>query len=268
MSINKLFYSGSENEITERAAMLIITEAYRAVADRGKFSLVLAGGNSPRPLYQRLAAGIETNRLKHYGLQLLGDARTELNEKITFMPWQQTWLFWGDERYVPFDHPESNYKMAKDTLLMHSSIADDHLIRIDTEQPDIEKAAKEYESSIRTFFQATNNKQMENIPVFDFVLLGLGEDGHTASLFADNLETFRQTTQWVLAIDAPHAKPPVKRLTLTLPVINHARNILFFTLGKDKAVLAKKIFLEEECGVPAAFVAPENGRLFWFTTQL
>ena len=108
----------------------------------------------------------------------------------------------------------------------------------------------------------------EEFPTFDLVILGLGEDGHTASLFADNKEALQEEEQWVVAVNEPLAKPPGKRLTLTLLIINQARNVLFFTLGKEKAKLAEKIFLEKEIRVPASLVVPVNGKTYWFTAQL
>jgi 6-phosphogluconolactonase len=100
------------------------------------------------------------------------------------------------------------------------------------------------------------------------VILGLGEDGHTVSLFADNTPAILEKKRWVVAVNQPLAKPPGKRLTLTLPVINQARNVLFFTIGNEKAKLAEKIFHEEKKTLPAGLVEPLNGKTFWFTTQL
>ncbi len=261
----KFFYSGRESEITGHAAALIIAEAYRAVDDHGRFSLVLAGGNSPRLLYNKLAQGIPAALFEHYALavpcQNPGD-----RQSIHRLP-PNTWLFQGDERCVPFDHPDSNYRMVKDTLIRHSGIADDHLFRMTAEKNDAEEVARSYEMAIRTFFSAEESLSPQGYPLFDLILLGLGEDGHTASLFAENREALQERKRWVVAVNAPQAKPPGIRLTLTLPVINHARNVLFFTTGREKCQLAKKIFLEEEMSVPASLVKPESGRLYWFAAQ-
>ncbi|NTU44815.1 MAG: 6-phosphogluconolactonase [Chlorobiaceae bacterium] len=264
----KSFYRGSAAAMTEHAAALIITEAYHSIADHGRFSLVLAGGNSPRSLYRQLAYGIETGCLEHYGLRLPDGEQTEKKGEFTLMPWQQTWLFWGDERCVPPGHPESNYRMAEETLLLHSPLPVDHLFRIPAEQADAGRAAEAYETAIRSFFSIPGHPHTpENVPAFDLLLLGLGEDGHTASLFAGNIQALQESMRLAIAVDAPNGNPPGKRITITLPLINHARNVLFFTSGKAKARLAEKIYRKEECDLPASLVSPVNGRLFWFTAQ-
>ncbi len=261
----KFFYSGRKSAITEHAAALIIAEAYCAVEDHGQFSLVLAGGNSPRLLYEKLAQGVPTRLFEHFALAVPGN-NTEDRQSINRLP-PNTWLFQGDERCVPFDHPDSNYRMVKDTLLRHSGIADDHLFRMAAEKDDSEGAARGYEATIRTFFSTEGSLSPQGYPLFDLILLGLGDDGHTASLFAENREALQEQKRWVVAVNAPQAKPPGMRLTLTLPVINHARNVLFFTTGNEKCKLAKKIFLEKERSVPASLVKPESGKEYWFAAQ-
>jgi 6-phosphogluconolactonase len=261
----KFLYEGDEREITNHAAALIIAEAYRAVADHGRFSLVLAGGNSPRLLYKKLAQGVTTELFERYGLAVPNSSSAS-KQSIHPLP-PNTWLFQGDERCLPFDHPESNYRMVKETLLLHSGIAREHFFRMAGENSDRELAARAYEAAIRTFFKSEEGLQKDDFPLFDLIVLGLGEDGHTASLFRENAEALQESKRWVVAVNAPRAKPPGMRLTLTIPVINHARNVLFFTKGRKKGELANKIFLDEEKGLPASLVNPENGRLFWFTAQ-
>jgi 6-phosphogluconolactonase len=261
----KFFYSGNDTEITNHAAALIIAEAYHAMADHGCFSFVLAGGNSPRLLYELLAQGVSTGLLEYYGLDVPGKSANS-KQTVHYLP-SNTWLFQGDERCGPFDHPDSNFRMVKETLLRHSGIARDHFFRMASENADTELAARAYEAAIRIFFFNEMNLSPHNYPVFDLILLGLGEDGHTASLFRDNATALHERRRWVIAVDAPKAKPPGMRLTLTLPVINHARNVLFFTTGQQKGELAKKIFLEREKEVPASFINPEKGNLVWFTAQ-
>ncbi len=262
--VPKFFYSDNEAETALRAAALIIAVGYRAVADHKRFSLVLAGGNSPRLLYAQLAEGVSTAVLEHYALPV---PESNLKNKQTLHPLPlNTWFFQGDERCVPIDHPDSNYRMIRESLLSKSAIPEDHLFRMAGEHPDPELAAREYEAAIRDFFFTDTLAPLE-FPVFDLIVLGLGEDGHIASLFSENTEVLQETKQWVLSVNAPHAKPPGKRLTLTLPVINQARHILFFTTGSSKSKLAEKIFLEQEKSVPASFVKPENGTVFWFTSK-
>ena len=264
-SSHKFFYHGNETTITEHAAALIVAEAYHAVAERGRFLMVLAGGNSPRILYKRLAQGVSAELLEHYKLPL-PDGWQKNRETLHQLP-EKTWFFMGDERCLPVDHPDSNERMIRETLLPHSGIGEHYLVRMAGEMADTEAAAREYEGAIRTFFPTEESGSSEKFPRFDLMLLGLGDDGHTASLFADNAEVLQEQRRWVIALNAPFGKPPGKRLTLTLPVINHARNILFFTTGKAKSELAEQIFLEEEKSVPASLVKPVNGTLFWFTAQ-
>ena len=264
-SSQKFLYHGNETATTEHAAALIVTEAYLAIAERGRFLMVLAGGNSPRILYKRLAQGVSAELLEHYGLPL-PDGWSKSRETLHQLP-EKSWFFMGDERCVPIDHPDSNERMIRETLLPHSGIPDNHLVRMAGEKADSEEAAREYEGVIRSFFPNEESDASEKFPRFDLILLGLGDDGHTASLFADNIEALEKERRWVIAVNAPFGKPPGKRITLTLPVINHARNILFFTTGKAKSELAEKIFLEEEKSVPATLVQPVNGKLFWFTPQ-
>ena len=267
-SVQKFLYKGTEKEIIEHAAALIISEAYRAINDHGRFSLVLAGGNSPRSLYRQLARGVATKTLEHYALQLPMHDKASTKEDILFMPWEKTWLFWGDERRVPVNHPDSNYRMVRETLLSQVCIAETHIFRMPAEQEDGKEAVKRYEETIRNFFMAEDSFSREEFPTFDLIILGLGEDGHTASLFADNDDALGEKKRWVVAVNEPLAHPPGKRLTLTLPVINHARNVVFFTLGKEKGNLAEKIYLEKVKKVPASLVKPVNGKTFWFTAQL
>jgi len=261
----KFFYSGKEREITEHAAAVIIAEAWHAVADHGMFSLVLAGGNSPRLLYAKLAQGVSSEIFEHYDLAV-PDNDPGGNPALHFLP-SNIRLFQGDERCVPLDHPDSNFRMVRESLLQHSGIAEDHLFRMAAEEEDLDGAARNYEATIRTFFSTEGRVFPQGYPPFDLILLGLGDDGHTASLFTDNVEALHEQKRWVIALNAPQGKPPGMRLTLTLPVINHARNVLFFTTGREKCGLAERIFLEHETGVPASLVKPDNGRLFWFAAQ-
>ena len=265
LSNSTRFYGGVATDVVNHAAALIIAVAYRAVAERGRFSMVLAGGNSPRMLYKRLAQGVSAELLEHYELPLPEGCAANATRRIQ-LP-SETWLFMGDERCVPIGHPDSNERMIRETLLPDSGIDTHHFIRMAGENADMEMAALEYEAAIRRFFMLDERCAILEFPACDMVLLGLGDDGHTASLFADDVAALQEQKRWVVAVNAPNGKPPGKRLTLTLPVINHARNVLFFTTGKAKSELAEKIFLEQEKNVPASLVKPINGKLFWFSAQ-
>ncbi len=262
-NFQQTLYTGNDKKITEHAAALIIATAYRAIADHGFFSIVLAGGNSPRILYEKLAQGVSSDIFERYDLAMPGN-NPGSKQTLHSLP-ANTWLFQGDERCVPIDHPDSNYRMVSESLLRQGSgIADDHLFRMAAEESDTDSSAKSYEAAIRTFFATEGSLLPDGYPLFDLILLGLGEDGHTASLFRDNAEALQERKRWVIAVHAPQAKPPGMRLSITLPVINHARNVLIFTTGHEKCQLAKRIFLEEEKSLPASLVKPKNGRLYWF----
>ncbi len=231
--------------MTKQAARLVISEAHRAVAERGVFTLVLSGGSSPRPLYRLLSRAVAPEA----------------------MPWRDTRLFMGDERCVPPAHPDSNFRMIEESLLSSGCVPRSHCFRMRGELPDTREGARVYEASIRELFVSSGLPLEGGFPVFDLILLGLGEDGHTASLFPDNPEAIGELERWVIAVDAPNGKPPGKRLTLSLPVINHARCVLFIASGRQKRVLAEKISRGACEGLPAALVAPQSGRLFWFAAQ-
>ncbi len=264
-SLQQFLYRGNETATTEHAAALIVTEAYSAVAERGRFSMVLAGGNSPRMLYKRLAHGVSAELLEHYELPLHEGCSANAAGLIQ-LP-SETWLFMGDERCVANDDHDSNERMVRESLLPFSGIAADHFIPMAGNEPDTEMAARAYETAIRQFFMMDGQDAMLKFPTFDMVLSGLGDDGHTASLFADDAEALQEERRWVVAVDAPNGKPPGNRVTLTLPVLNHARNVLFFTTGAAKRALVERIVAEEEASVPASLVKPLNGKLYWFSAQ-
>jgi 6-phosphogluconolactonase len=180
----------------------ISNQASISIRDRGRYSLVLSGGGTPKPVYQRLS-------------QLLVSQQIE---------WRKFFIFWGDERCVPPDDPQSNFRMAKETLLDDVAIPPENIFRIKGEL-DPAEAAQDYEQRISDFFSQGASR-------FDTILLGLGEDGHTASLFpgTPGLEVRDR-----LAIENPHPYSGSWRVTLTYPTINASHSILFLVAGKNKA---------------------------------
>ena len=190
----------SKAEWISKTTQQIIISAKAALDNRGEFSLVLSGGGTPKPIYQQLAT---------------------LPDQID---WQHTFIFWGDERCVPPDHPESNYRMAEKALLEHVPVPDQNVFRMLGEIEPV-AAAKDYEEMLMAFF---HNKEKR----FDLVLLGIGEDGHTASLFPET-EALKETVKWVSATNHPYTES--KRLTLTYPALNAARQIIFLASGGSKA---------------------------------
>ena len=223
-----------EDAIT-RAAGLFKVVVSEAVARRGACYLALAGGTTPHALYQTLAdSGVSGE-----------------------MPWPKTHVFFGDERDVPHDHVESNYRMAQRTLLDHLPIRPDQIHPMPADAEDLEAAAGQYEQTIRRIVPAGP----DGIPRFDLVLLGMGGEGHTVSLFPCTPKALDEDKKLVLA----HFVPVLgrRRMTFTLPLINSASSILMLVLGEDKADAVATI-LGDERGTrthhPAARVAPRDGR--------
>jgi 6-phosphogluconolactonase len=200
--------------LSREAASLIEQTANAAVSQRGRFAMALAGGRSPRTLYRILAA-----------------------ESGSRIPWEHTHLFWGDERSVPLDHPDSNYRMVARSLLSGITIPEGNVHRVRTERGP-RGAAGSYERMLRRFFDA--NGQGESALTFDLVLLGVGSDGHTASLFPDDpgLDGDRR---WVRAVRAPAGVVSRRRVTLTLPAINRSRHAVFLVSGSNKRPVMKAI---------------------------
>jgi 6-phosphogluconolactonase len=193
----------SAAELMEAAAQEVLKTALQAVSERGRFTWALSGGSTPRGLYRRLASDPFRDR----------------------MPWEAIHFFWGDERHVPPDHPESNFRMAREAMLDAAPLPPDNIHRIHAEEPDAERAATAYEDELRSFF----NLETEEWPRFDLVLLGLGKDGHTASLFPGGTAV-HERERLVVAVLAAGV-----RITLTPPVLNHARRRVFLVSGADKA---------------------------------
>jgi 6-phosphogluconolactonase len=216
-----------------------ITESARvAITERGRFSLALSGGKTPELLYGFLA-----------------------DEYADKMEWKSIHLFWGDERFVPQDHPDSNFRMAHQVWISHVQIPPQNVHRIHTEEMTPEKAAESYEKILVDFFKDSDEKSGAT---FDVTLLGLGVDGHTASLFPGS-PVLSEKNRWVVAVDAPPSVFPKKRITLTLPLINSSRDVIFLALGEEKKSVIHTILNEHEKAkkiYPAASVNARE-RLLW-----
>lgn len=226
-------------ELFEVAAEEVIRAAKDAVALRGRFTIALSGGSTPKSLFNLLAT----------------NARTVL-------PWDRTFFFWGDERHVPPTDPESNYRMAEETMLSKIPVAAGNVFRIPTENPDAAAAADSYEQTVRKFFQLEPGQ----VPVFDLILLGMGPDGHTASLFPGTAG-LQERSRLVIANWVDKLK--AFRLTLTLPVLNAARSVVFLVSGTDKAPVLHEV-LEEEVAAeqyPSKLIRPSNGKLIWLVDR-
>ncbi|RPI19154.1 MAG: 6-phosphogluconolactonase [Ignavibacteriae bacterium] len=219
------------DELNSGAAELIAGLISSFIRLNFKCTFVLSGGSTPERLFTLLADNYKTE-----------------------IDWKKVFLFWGDERYLPVDHPGNNYKMANEHLLSHVNIDPQSIFRINTDTSP-EESAKEYEDRIKKFFG--NNE----LPVFDVVLLGLGKDGHVASIFPGT-DAVNEKEKWVAAVKADSLN--TERITMTLPVINNAKNVIFLISGEDKKEIVEKIFIKKEKdNFPALMVKPQNGSLFY-----
>ena len=219
------------------AAAEFVTTAGEAVAARGRFTVALSGGTTPRRLYERLASARSS-----------GPA----------VSWPQTHIFWGDERLVPPGHPDSNYRMAREVLLDRIALPAGQIHPIPTDAGDATEAASEYEAELRAFFSPAAGEA----PRFDLILLGLGTDGHTASLFSGS-DAVGEKTRWVAGHRAEGI--PHERVTLTFPVLNNAERVVFLVSGSDKAGALHSV-IEGDAPidrVPARGVRPGRGGLLW-----
>ncbi len=256
--------------VAQAGAERIVDEADRAVRARGRFCIALAGGSTPRLLYEMLAA-------EHAGR----------------IDWPRVHVFWGDERCVPDGDPGSNYQMAHEALLAHVPIPFANVHRIRGEHPDPHGAAIEYDRLLKKFYSYAapgsprtfdgSGRAADETPAglrkespaasgrrttFDVVLLGLGADGHTASLFPGD-PILDEKRHWVYAVTAPKGVTPSERVTLTLPAIGAAAQVIFLVTGERKqAVLAAMRENREKAAAlyPAARVTAANG-VIWLTDR-
>lgn len=262
------FACGSEEAMVHEAAAAVIATAWNAVKERGSFSLALSGGASPRPLFRQIAMGAERKLFDRYLDGPMARDATIPGTGTVRMPWDNTGLFWSDERCVPAMDRRSNYRMARESLFAAGGPVERNIHRMPAGDLPHDEAARAYESTLREYFSEENGNIAGGFPVFDLVMLGMGGDGHTASLFEGDTSALAETPRWVAAVrPPPHASPPVGRLTLTLPVINHARSVLFFITGAEKAAIAENIVSGKEKNLPASLVRPRKGIVRWFCVQ-
>ncbi len=207
-----------------------------AIRDYGRFMVALSGGSTPRGLYQELAASFSTQ-----------------------LDWQKVFFFFGDERHVPSTDAESNYRMANETLLSKLDVPQKNVFRIPAELADAGEAARAYEQTLRGSLPLS-----AGFPRLDLVLLGMGPDGHTASLFPGTT-ALEENQHWVVANWVE--KFSAFRITLTFPVLNHAANILFLATGGEKSEMIKRALKDPSANLPCQRVRPADGELVWFLDQ-
>ena len=220
--------------LAREAARLIVEIARAAVADHGRFVMALSGGATPRDTYAQLA-------------------QPPLRDT---MPWSAAWIFFGDERAVSPHDAESNYRMAHQTLLSRVPVPSSQVFRMLGEAEDQEAAATDYAETMRR----TLGVKRGELPRFDLILLGIGVDGHTASLFPYSA-ALKETVRWVVSVHAGAAAIPA-RLTMTLPVLNSSRRVMFLAAGSEKAKAVRAV-LQDGARLPARMVWPAEGGLDW-----
>lgn len=233
----ELLVFDTTEELFKSAAARIARLAHEAVEARGEFLFVLAGGETPKPLYRRLAGENYRNEI----------------------PWQQTHIFWGDERAVPPDDPQSNFGMAAEHLLQDLPLPTSNIHRIKGEM-GAAAAARDYARELQSL-----SAQSLAWPRFDLVLLGLGSDGHTASLFPGSTHPSR-SAQATLAVTGSYDQRATSRVTLTPPVFNSSRHIFFLVTGEKKASILANVLDEEQSAVryPSRRIKPARGIVTWY----
>jgi 6-phosphogluconolactonase len=219
--------------LTRAAADLIASRARDAVSKSGRFTIALSGGSTPRPIYELLA-------------------KPPLRDQV---PWSLVHIFWGDERWVPHDDARSNYGAAKKSLLEHVPIPSTNVHPVQYLATP-EQSAAAYDADLRRFFGRD--------PRFDLILLGMGADGHTASLFPTS-PALNEQTKWAVAGPGPD----VPRVTLTLPTLNEAATVAFLVAGADKAPSVRTVLnpTPGEPTLPAQLIRPTRGELLWLLDQ-
>jgi 6-phosphogluconolactonase len=222
-------------ELFEAGAAEFAAQGSRAVRASGRFTVALSGGSTPKALYLLLA--------------------TKSN-----IPWDKIYFFWGDERHVPPDSPESNYRMANEALLSKVPVRAENIFRIHAEEKDAAAAALQYEQAIKDFFHLSAGE----FPRFDLILLGIGTDGHTASLFPGTA-ALNETQRLVVANWVP--KFNTHRITFTFPVLNAAACVMFLASGPDKAPVLREILENRAAALPSQRVQPTNGKLVWVVDE-
>ncbi|OPY75424.1 MAG: 6-phosphogluconolactonase [Syntrophorhabdus sp. PtaU1.Bin153] len=226
----------SDDALDEYAVSQWQSICRRSIKEKGYAAVALSGGKTPISLHRRLAG------------------------ESGVLSWDTIHVFFVDERFVPPTDDESNGRMIEETLLAGIDIPRSNVHAIPTEGRDPDSAAWEYEGDMRRFFNLLPGR----FPEFDLITLGIGEDGHTASLFPGGAALQEQNR---LAVPATGPTPPVQRITLTLPVLNHGRNILLVARGLQKADVLKRVVEEQDRSLPAALVRPSSGKVLFLIDQ-
>jgi len=225
----KILIYENTHTLSNSLVKIFIELAQNSISARGRFTVALSGGRSPLEFYSKLSTMED------------------------FDIWLRTLIFMVDERFVPLDDRESNYKLIKENLFDYANIPKENIFPIKTDVNKVEVAAENYKNTLTEHLDCKKN----NLPSFDFILLGIGEDGHTASLFADDDE-MNLPGRMTRPVSLNCLKN--ERISLTLPVINNAKNVFFLVQGAKKSEIVKKI-IEKKFDCPAQHVKPTDGKL-------
>ena len=227
--------------VSRIAAELLTDMALETLTSKESFAVALSGGSTPKNMFATL----------------VNDAA--LRDR---MPWDRVHFFWGDERHVPPDHTDSNYGMTNEAMLSKVPVPPENIHRLQAENPDAEKVADDYEQELRSFFKL----EKDQLPVFDCVFLGMGPDGHTASLFPGTKALHERqrlvVSNWV-------DKFQTYRITLTTPVLNHADVVIFLVSGEEKAEPLREVLEGEKQTerFPSQLIEPTHGKLLWLVDR-
>jgi len=235
-SSQKLVVAADGDDLSRKGADFLLQAIRKSMGDQDRFSIALSGGTTPRPMYRRFSRP----------------------PYLSAIPWQDIHVFWVDERMVPFEHPDSNYGAAREDFLARVPIPPRHLHPMPVKVRPHD-GARRYEAELKAFF-----KDADRGPLFDLIYLGVGKDGHTASLFPDR-EVDGESAAWVLNVTGGHPRLP--RLTLTPTVLNRAKRVIFMISGHDKARILKTLLEKSEASLPALKIRPSNGELVWLVDR-
>lgn len=227
--------------VSRAAADMLVGLALKKLESKESFAVALSGGSTPKNMFAMLA----------------NDATLSKQ-----MPWENVHFFWGDERHVPPDHADSNYRMTNEAMLSMVPVPPENIHRIRTEIPDAGKAAEDYEQELRGFFKL----ETEQLPAFDCVFLGMGPDGHTASLFPGTKALHERkrlvVSNWVDKFQS-------YRITLTIPVLNNADIVIFLVSGEEKAEPLQVVLegQKQTDRFPSQLIEPTHGKLLWLVDR-
>ncbi len=232
----KINIAGNYEDFCEKAVQEILSFSDEKIEAQGKFTIVLSGGSTPKGIYQCMAGASYRDKFR----------------------WEKMHFFWSDERWVSPEDQKSNYRMVSEALLTKIKIPSGNIHPIQTTEGDLQASARLYEEAIIDFFKL----KKDEFPRFDLILLGLGRDGHTSSLFPGN-PALLVKDRWVVPVSQKGITE--KRITLTLPAINHAGMIFFLVSGLEKAdIVAEVLENEKKTAFPANEISPCQGKLCWF----